>query len=148
MPTAATDKPAKRGRKGNFRSGCPIACALDLVGDKWSLVVVRDMMLGKRKYREFLDSPEGIPTNILADRLKSLEGQGIVHRRRYQAHPVRHEYALTRKGAELLPVLQQFVIWARKHVPGRWGEPPKGFFDATPDDLLKPKPKAPERKAR
>jgi len=114
-----------------------------LVGDKWSLVVVRDMMLGKRKYREFLESPEGIPTNILADRLKSLEGQGIVRRRRYQAHPVRHEYALTRKGAELLPVLQQFVIWARKHVPGRWGDPPKGFFGATPDDLLKPKSKTP-----
>ena len=143
MPKAATDKRTKRTRKREFRSGCPLACALDLIGDKWSLVVVRDMMLGKRKYREFLGSPEGIPTNILADRLKSLEGQGIVRRRRYQAHPVRHEYALTRKGAELLPVLQQFVIWARKHVPGRWGAPPKGFFDATPAELLAPKPKAP-----
>lgn len=147
MPKPAPDKKAKRARKGDFRSACPIACALDLVGDKWSLVVVRDMMLGKRKYREFLDSPEGIPTNILADRLKSLEGQGIARRRRYQTRPVRHEYALTRKGAELLPVLQQFVIWAHKNVPGRWGEPPKGFFEAKPDDLLKPKPKAPARKS-
>ncbi len=146
MVKAASGKPAKQGRKGSFRSGCPIACALDLVGDKWSLVVVRDMMLGKKKYREFLESPEGIPTNILADRLKSLESRGIVRRRRYQAHPVRHEYALTRRGAELLPVLQQFVIWARKHVPGRWGDPPKGFFEATPDDLLKPRLKAPGAK--
>ena len=146
MAPSSTGNRAKRPRKGGFRSGCPLACALDLVGDKWSLVVVRDMMLGKRKYLEFLDSPEGIPTNILADRLKSLEGQGIVRRRRYQAKPVRHEYILTRKGAGLLPVLQQFVIWARRHVPGRWGAPPKGFFDTTPDDLLAPKPKAPGRK--
>ncbi len=148
MPTAATDKPAKRARKGNFRSGCPLACTLDLIGDKWSLVVVRDMMLGKSKYQEFLRSPEGIPTNILANRLKSLEDQGIVRRRRYQAHPVRHEYTLTRKGAALLPVLQQLVIWARKHVPGRWGTPPKGFFDATPDELLAARPKAPGGKEK
>ena len=137
---------AKKSRGDGFRSGCPLACALDLFGDKWSLVVVRDMMLGKKKFREFLESPEGIPTNILANRLKSLEGRGIIRRRRYQAHPIRHEYALTRKGAGLLPVLQQFVIWARKHVPGRWGTPPKGFFDATPGDLLAPKPKTPKRK--
>ncbi len=140
MAKTATDKPAKRACRSDFRSACPIATALDLVGDKWSLVVVRDLMRGLGKYQEFLRSPEGIPTNILADRLKSLEGQGIVRRRRYQARPIRHEYVLTRKGAELLPVLQQLVIWTRKYVPGLW-TPPKWFFDATPADLLKPKAK-------
>lgn len=137
---------AKRPRKGGFRSGCPLATALDLVGDKWSLVVVRDMMMRKGKYQEFLNSPERIPTNVLADRLKSLECRGIIRRRRYQTRPVRYEYILTRKGAELLPVLQQLAIWAQKHVPGRWA-PPQRFFNATPGDLLMPQTKAPERKA-
>ena len=136
---------AKRPRKGEFRSLCPLATALDLVGDKWSLVIVRDMMAQKGKYQEFLNSPEGIPTNILADRLKSLEYQGIIRRRRYQTKPMRYEYILTPKGAELLPVLQQLVVWAQKHVPGLW-TPPQWFFDAKPVDLLAAKPKAPERK--
>jgi DNA-binding HxlR family transcriptional regulator len=138
MAKAGTVKRMKKRRGADFRSGCPIACALDLVGDKWSLVVVRDLMRGLGKYQEFLTSPEGIPTNILADRLKSLECMGIIRRRRYQTRPVRHEYALTPKGAELLPVLQQLVLWAQKYVPGVW-TPPKWFFDATPADLLKPK---------
>jgi DNA-binding HxlR family transcriptional regulator len=146
MPASASDKRAKRRRAGARRSLCPLATALDLVGDKWSLVLVRDMMMRKGKYQEFLRSPERIPTNILADRLKILEGLGVVRRRRYQAHPVRYEYILTRKGAELLPVLQQLVLWARKYVPGCWA-PPKGFFEATPDDLVAARPKAPERKA-
>ncbi len=145
MARSSTNSRPKRPRKGTFRSLCPLATALDLVGDKWSLVVVRDMMARKGKYQEFLNSPEGIPTNILADRLKSLECQGIIRRRRYQTKPVRHEYILTPKGAELLPVLQQLVIWARKHVPGLW-TPPGWFFDAKPADLLATNPKAPERK--
>lgn len=146
MASSVTKRRTKRFRMSAHRSACPLATALDLVGDKWSLVLVRDMIARKGKYQEFLNSPEGIPTNILADRLKSLEGQGIVRRRRYQTKPVRYEYVLTRKGAELLPVLQQLVIWTRKHVPGCWA-PPQWFFDATPDDLLAPRPKAPERKA-
>ena len=145
MAPSSTIGQAKRSPKGGFRSACPLATALDLVGDKWSLVIVRDMMAKKGKYQEFLNSPEGIPTNILADRLKALECRGIIRRRRYQTKPVRHEYILTRKGAELLPVLQQLVLWAQKHVPGLW-TPPQWFFDATPADLLAPKPKAPGRK--
>ena len=58
------------------RSRCPVACTLDVLGDRWSLLVVRDVMRGKRRYAEFLESPEGIPTNILADRLKRLVGEG------------------------------------------------------------------------
>lgn len=145
MASSATKKRTRRPHTGTYRSACPLATALDLVGDKWSLVVVRDMVARKGKYQEFLNSPERIPTNILADRLKSLECQRIIRRRRYQTNPVRYEYILTRKGAELLPVLQQLAIWARKHVPGLWA-PPQWFFEATPDDLLEPRPKAPTGK--
>lgn len=117
------------------RSPCPIAATLDFVGDKWSLILVRDMVVKKRRYREFLDSPEGIPTNILASRLKSLEGKGIIERRPYQTKPTRYEYVLTRKGVDLLPVLQQLAIWGYKHIPGRW-KPPAWFLDARADDVL------------
>jgi len=67
------------------RSSCPVAVALDTIGDKWSLVVLRDMFIGKRKFSEFLASPEGIKRNILAERLKRLEAAGMIRRVRYQA---------------------------------------------------------------
>ena len=66
------------------RSRCPVACTLDVLGDRWSLLVVRDVMRGKRRYAEFLDSPEGIPTNILADRLKRLVAKGVIRSRALQ----------------------------------------------------------------
>lgn len=119
----------------DHRSQCPLASALDLLGDKWSLVVVRDATVGKRRYGDFLGSPEGIPTNILADRLKRLERLGILRKQVYQARPRRYEYLLTEKGADLLPVLQQLVHWARKHIPNRWSPPP-WFVEATPERLL------------
>lgn len=114
------------------RTPCPIASWLDVFGDKWTLVIVRDLMGGKRRYKEFLDSPEGIPTNILADRLKRLEAQGIVSRRRYSDRPPRYEYVLTRRGADLVPVLQAMADWGRKHVVRPW-ELPDWFRAATPD---------------
>src|SRR5215208_4155133 len=100
------------------RSGCPIANMLDLVGDKWSLLVVRDMIHGKGTYGELLDSPEGIPTNILADRLRRLEGAGLIARSAYQERPVRYRYQLTEKGAELGDVLLALVRWGKRHIPG------------------------------
>lgn len=113
------------------RSICPVANALDLVGDKWTLLVVRDLLfMGKRRYREFADSPEGIPSNILADRLKRLEKTGLVTKRPYQRNPLRYEYHLTPKGADLMPVLKEIVRWANKHIPGT-ATPPPGFFDQT-----------------
>jgi DNA-binding HxlR family transcriptional regulator len=118
-----------------YRSQCPVASALDLVGDKWSLVIVRDATVGKRRYGDFLGSPEGITTNILADRLKRLEQAGILRKRAYQTRPRRYEYLLTEKGADLLPVLQHLALWAHKHIPGRW-TPPSWFVDATPQRLL------------
>src|SRR5215467_10979463 len=77
------------------RSDCAIANALDRVGDKWSLLLVRDMLAGKTTYGQFLESPEGIPTNILADRLKRLEQFGLIARTAYQERPTRHAYSLT-----------------------------------------------------
>jgi DNA-binding HxlR family transcriptional regulator len=100
------------------RSPCAIACTLDLVGDKWSLLVIRDMLHGKRTYGELLDSPEAIPTNILADRLKRLEGAGIIASSAYQERPVRYAYALTDKGNALGDVLLELVRWGKRYLPG------------------------------
>lgn len=100
------------------RSPCPVANTLDLVGDKWTLLIIRDMRYGKRTYGELADSPECIPTNILADRLKRLEQAGIIVRAAYQERPVRYEYTLTGKGKELGGVLLALVRWGKKHIPG------------------------------
>ncbi len=104
--------------KGFQRSPCPIASLLDLVGDKWSLLLVRDMLHGKKTYGELLDSPERIPTNILADRLRRLEDAGLIASSPYQERPVRYAYRLTEKGEELEEVLQAVVRWGKKHIPG------------------------------
>jgi DNA-binding HxlR family transcriptional regulator len=103
--------------KGARRSPCPIACTLDLLGDKWTLLVIRDMRFGKATYGELLNSPEGIPTNILADRRKRLEAAGLIVRSGYQQRPVRHAYALSEKGNSLGAILLAFVQWGEKHLP-------------------------------
>jgi len=96
-----------------LRSPCPIAGALDLIGDRWTLLVVRDLMFyGKRRFAEFLTSPEGIATNILADRLERLERSGLIKRRRYQDRPPREEYRLTARGRALDPVVSAVDDWA------------------------------------
>lgn len=100
------------------RSACAVANSLDIVGDKWSLLVVRDLLHGKRTYGELASSPERIPTNILADRLKRLEAAGIMVATPYQQHPLRYAYALTPKGAALGDVLLAFVRWGKEHIPG------------------------------
>ena len=100
------------------RSPCPVASTLDIVGDKWTLLVVRDLFAGKRIYSEFQSSPESIPTNILAERLKRLVEYGIVDKRPYQSHPVRYEYLLTAKGRDLGPVLKAMVQWGEAHIAG------------------------------
>ncbi len=80
------------------RSTCPVACTLDVVGDRWTLLVIRDLFKGKKRYGDFLASPEKIPTNILADRLKRLEGEGLISSALYSEHPPRSEYRLTPEG--------------------------------------------------
>ena len=100
------------------RSACAIANSLDILGDKWSLLVVRDLLHGKRTYGELARSPEHIPTNILADRLERLKSAGIVTRTPYQQRPVRYAYTLTSKGSALGEVLLAFVRWGKQYVPG------------------------------
>jgi len=100
------------------RSACAVACTLDLVGDKWSLLVVRDLIRGERTYGELQDSFEGIPTNILADRLRKLEEAGVISKSAYQEHPVRYAYGLTEKGRALGDVLLAIVRWGKKYIPG------------------------------
>lgn len=100
------------------RSPCPIACSLDLIGDRWTLLVIRDMMFfGKQRFEEFLDSPEGISTNILANRLKSLEDMGLVEKHPYSNHPRRMNYQLTERGKSLRHVLRSLIVWGLKQIP-------------------------------
>jgi DNA-binding HxlR family transcriptional regulator len=100
------------------RSACAVANSLDIVGDKWSLLVVRDLLHGKHTYGELASSPERIPTNILADRLRRLEEAGIVVSSPYQERPTRYAYTLTAKGRALGDVLLAFVRWGKEHIPG------------------------------
>jgi DNA-binding HxlR family transcriptional regulator len=100
------------------RSPCPIAQALDLLGDRWTLLVVRDLLLlDKHRFGDFLRSPESIPSNILAERLRRLAAADLVERRQYQAHPPRYEYHPTARGAELFEVLRALISWANVHLP-------------------------------
>ncbi len=100
------------------RSPCPIACTLDLIGDRWTLLIIRDMMFFKKqRFEEFLDSPEGISTNILASRLKSLEQLGLVEKLPYSNHSRRMNYQLTERGQSLRPVLKTMIDWGLKNIP-------------------------------
>src|SRR5258705_5706074 len=103
-----------------YRSGCPLASALDILGDKWSLVVLRGLFVGFSRYGDFLKGPEPIATNILADRLRSLECAGLIER---VGSGPRAGYRLTRKGADLLPVLQELARWGFEHIADRWKSP-------------------------
>jgi len=100
------------------RSSCPITNVLDLLGDKWTLLVIRDLVLGKRRYQEFLASPEEIASNILAERLNKLLAAGLISLRAYQQTPTRYEYLLTKKGKGLEPILEAIVLWGKKQFPG------------------------------
>ena len=100
------------------RSSCPVACTLDLVGDRWTLLVIRDLLGGKQRYGDFLASPERIPTNILADRLKRLEREGLVARVPYRQHPPRVEYRLTAEGRALGRAVEALATWGLAHFPG------------------------------
>ena len=103
---------------GRRRSSCPAACALDIAGDKWTLLVVRDLLRGRHTFNALLASDEGIPTNILADRLKRMEAAGLIEARPYQTRPLRNRYELTGKGRELGDVLAAVARWGRRHIPG------------------------------
>ena len=107
MPRKATPKP---------RSGCPVNISLEVFGDRWSLLIVRDLMVrGFTTFQDFLDSGEGIATNILADRLRQLQCSGIVESERDSEDRRRRNYRLTKKGIDLAPVMLELLIWGAQH---------------------------------
>jgi DNA-binding HxlR family transcriptional regulator len=106
--------PAKR--KVKWRSGCPLNASVEMLGDRWSLLIIRDMMLrGFRTYKEFMECYEGIATNILADRLKKLLRYGIIITERDPTDGRMLIYLLTQKGIDLAPVLTEMVLWVAAH---------------------------------
>ncbi|MFM1915223.1 MAG: hypothetical protein RLZZ531_892 [Bacteroidota bacterium] len=98
------------------RSECPLSCSLDIFGDKWSLLIIRDLMFeNKCTYNDFLKSQEGIATNILASRLKELEENGIIEKSAHPDSKAKNLYRLTSKGIDLLPILIEVYIWSDKY---------------------------------
>ena len=105
-----------------WRSQCPVARTLDLIGDRWSLLIVRDMLLGRSKFQQFLASPENIPTNVLSSRLKLLESSGLIKASLYQRHPPRFAYTLTDKGKKLASVIRAIADWGESSLPKSRGQ--------------------------
>jgi len=112
------EKKIKAIKIRDMRSPCPIANTLDILGDKWTLLVIRDLFTGKHTYSEFQSSPEKIPTNILANRLKRLADFGIIEKAPYQQRPVRYAYQLTDKGRSLGQVLKEMADWGICNIAG------------------------------
>ncbi len=106
MPAKPRSSPSTRRR-----SPCPVSCALDLFGDRWTLLVIRDLVLGKTRFKEFVASPEGIPTNILTDRLKRLVESRVITRVNDSEGSRHLAYQLTEKGRALTPVLKALKEW-------------------------------------
>lgn len=115
------------------RSGCPISCALEAFGDKWTILIIRDLLAEPKRFKDFENSPEHIPTNILASRLKKLEHLGFIDRELYQEKPKRYEYSLRQKGRDMIPILQSMAKWAMKYECDV-GSPPDRFWHMTPED--------------
>jgi DNA-binding HxlR family transcriptional regulator len=105
----------KSKNESSRRSCCPVACALDVVGDRWTFLLIRDLFSGKSRYGEFLSSGEGIPSNLLSERLRRLESEGILERKLYQSNPPRYSYHLTPEGSELGPALLVLAKWGLQH---------------------------------
>jgi DNA-binding HxlR family transcriptional regulator len=102
----------------NYRSLCPVNLALEVFGDKWSLIIIRDIMFeGKRSFRELLQSEEKMATNILTDRLVKLENEGVISKAGDPEHKQKNIYKLTAKGIDLLPVLVEIGAWSIKYKP-------------------------------
>jgi len=101
-----------------LRSTCPVACTLDIVGDRWTLLIIRDLIAGKHRFAEFLASSERIPTNILSDRLKRLQHERLIDAVPYSQHPRRFDYYLSKEGRALGRTLAALADWGEKHFPG------------------------------
>ncbi len=105
-----------RSQKSNRRSGCPVSISLDIFGDRWSLLIIRDLMVrGYRTFKEFEQAGEGIATNILSDRLQKLESAGIISAEADAADGRKLNYRLTEKGIDLAPVLLEVLVWGARY---------------------------------
>jgi len=103
-----------------FDPKCPIARSLDIIGERWTLLILRDLtLMGPRRFQDLQQRLRGISPNTLSARLKSLEDAGLIERRFYEDHPPRAEYRLTDKGAALRPVLKALREWGEQHAPAR-----------------------------
>ncbi|MDQ2741577.1 MAG: helix-turn-helix transcriptional regulator [Chloroflexota bacterium] len=119
MPRTRRDpSPADAAARRPARSNCAVACTLDIVGDRWTLLIIRDLLRDKTRYSDFLASSEKIPTNILADRLKRLEREGLIKSVLYSEHPPRFEYHLTAEGRQLGRAVDALATWGLGHFPG------------------------------
>ena len=112
---------------------CPVARGLSVIGDRWTMLIVRDCFLGVRRFEQFQERL-GITRHVLTDRLRKLEAAGVLRREAYQKRPLRHEYRLTERGKELHPVLLTLIAWANRNVPND-GPPP---FDLVARDGADP----------
>lgn len=121
-------QPVETLKKSECRSACPVANALDVVGDRWTLLVIRDLMfMNKHGYHEFVKGPEGIATNILSDRLKRLVCTGLIDSLPHPDHKSKKLYYLTQKGKDLLPLLVEMILWGGTYRASP--DMPKAHFD-------------------
>lgn len=105
-----------KSKKTKLRSHCPVNYALEAIGDRWALLILRDIVFrGRRTYRDFLNSEEGIATNILASRLNHLIGAGILQHEGDEEDGRKGNYSLTEKGLDLIPVIFEMVLWSAKY---------------------------------
>lgn len=105
-------------RSYEFQQHCPVARTLDVVGDRWTILVLRDLSWGRRRFSALIESLDGISANLLSDRLKRLEENGMIERVFYSDHPPRAEYGLSAKGRAFVPVLKALRTYGEDWVPG------------------------------
>ena len=112
----------------NFRSDCPISNLVEIVGDKWSLLIIRDFFLDRNTFKQFMESPEAIATNILTDRLKSLKSKGIIDFAFVPNNKKTKYYYLTDIGIDLYPVIYEMAMWSRRNLDKEFNEVATDWF--------------------
>ena len=117
-----------------YRSGCPMCNALDIVGDKWSLIVIRDLLGGKTTFKEFMNGPEKIASNILSQRLKWLKNHEILDFRYRKDNKKEKCYYLTNKGIDLYPVMSELMLWSAKNVNNEFNDRGKDVIKKLKND--------------
>jgi DNA-binding HxlR family transcriptional regulator len=102
--------------KNQYNLQCNIAQTLNIIGDKWSLLILHQLLIGRETYKEIQDNLDKIPTNLLSGRLKDLEIDELIEKKLYQTHPPRYNYSLTKKGYDLEDVFNSLILWGEKHL--------------------------------